>query len=73
MKLRNLRKNFLLMEQEARTIFVISYRERREKDLTSLQEFDLTSTKKEKRVGKTDKKIAVTSEGLALLKQMGLI
>jgi hypothetical protein len=73
MKLRNLRTNYLLLEQEARTIFVITYREKREKDLTSLQEFDLTSTKKEKRVGKADKKIAVTTEGLALLKQMGLI
>jgi hypothetical protein len=73
MRLRSLKVNFLDMAVQERGLFVISYRDLREKDLTSLQDFDLSTVKKKERVSRADPKVKVTAEGLALLKQLGLV
>ena len=81
MKLSEMYPNFNnLPSFEAKCNFIYNYRLRREKDLTSLQAFDLsaipkvrktTSTEKRERV--STKKVSVTAEGMELLKKMGLI
>ena len=73
MRLRNMYPNFLSLTEQEKGLFVISYRNLREKDLTSLQDFDLSTVKKKEKVSRADPKVKVTAEGLLLLKQLGLI
>ena len=74
MKLKDMKPNFLYLPPQERGFFVLTYRELREKDLTAIQSFNLTSdAKKTTRAKPGDKKVAVTAEGLNLLRQMGLI
>ena len=65
--------NFLNLTEQERGLFVISYRNLREKDLTSLQDFDLSTVKKKEKVSRADPKVKVSAEGLLLLRQLGLV
>lgn len=65
---------FQQLTYEEKRTFVLKYRERREHDLTAVCAFNLTKEAKVRTPGvKKEKKIAVTSTNLALLKKMGLI
>ena len=65
--------NFLSLTEQEKGLFVISYRNLREKDLTSLQDFDLSTVKKKEKVSRADPKVKVSAEGLLLLRQLGLV
>jgi hypothetical protein len=65
--------NFLSLTEQERGLFILSYRNLREKDLTSLQDFDLSTVKKKEKVSRADPKVKVSAEGLLLLRQLGLV
>lgn len=71
MKFEQLYPNFLTISDEERFEFFSNYYHRRSIDLTETLVAKVT-TKKERTKGKTEKKITVSKDQFALLKQLGL-
>jgi hypothetical protein len=71
MKFEQLYPNFLSLSDEERFEFFSDYYHRRSIDLTETLVAKVT-TKKERTKGKTEKKITVSKDQFALLKQLGL-
>lgn len=71
MKFEQLYPNFLTISDEERFEFFSDYYHRRSIDLTETLVAKVT-TKKERTKGKTEKKITVSKDQFALLKQLGL-
>ena len=71
MRFQDLYPNFLDMSESDRVEFFLGYYNRRAIDLTETVVAKVT-TQKTRGSGRTDKKLTVTKDQLALLKQLGL-